>query len=444
MKTKNSPRILIVDDSSANVELLSQMLNTYKISTAFNGKDALAVIRKEMKPDLILLGISMPVMDGFAVISELKADKTTQNIPVIIITGQGETSEEKKAFNLGAADYITKPYHSTAVRERVKNHLELKHYRDQLEEMVEFRTWELEKTIEAYERFVPKALLSFLNKPDIMSINRGDSILGDFTILFSDVRSFASISADFTPEEVVGFINDYLEIVAPLVRKHHGFVVTYIGDAIMAGFPRAVEDAVYCARDMEAALVSFNSKRKNAGKSTIGVGIGINSGPGMLGIIGEDQRLEGSIMSNATNLAARLESLTKMYGVRVVFSEHSLELIRDRKVFEEEFIFRELDRVRVVGRHDAVTIYELLHPELDRDKISSRPQYADALALYRRAEIAAAHQAFQQIATANPRDGCAQFFVERCERMLVRDEFGAVLEVNLLEGFDGITTLQSK
>jgi class 3 adenylate cyclase len=132
------------------------------------------------------------------------------------------------------------------------------------------------------------------------------------SILFSDIRSFTTLSESMMPDENFAFINAYLERMGPVIRDHNGFIDKYIGDAIMALFKNA-DDALRAGLAMLDTLDQFNAGRRAAGQQPIAIGIGINTGSLMLGTIGERHRMDGTVISDAVNLAARVESLTKDY-----------------------------------------------------------------------------------------------------------------------------------
>ena len=149
MNLNAKPRILIVDDTKANILILENLLNEdYDVNSAFNGVDALDIASGAEIPDLILLDIMMPEMDGYEVCRRLKKDIATRDIPVIFVTALTDVDDEARGLSLGAVDYITKPLNPHLVRARVKNQLELKRHRDHLEELVRERTEELEITQE--------------------------------------------------------------------------------------------------------------------------------------------------------------------------------------------------------------------------------------------------------------------------------------------------------
>ena len=143
--------VLIVDDEPANISLLNEVLKTdYRIMVAKDGKRALLVAQSNPPPDLILLDIVMPELDGYEVLKRLKADEDTKNIPIIFVTSKDKDEDETKGLEMGAVDYIHKPFNPAVVKARVKAHLELKQNRDFLEWMLKEKTEELKKMEKEY------------------------------------------------------------------------------------------------------------------------------------------------------------------------------------------------------------------------------------------------------------------------------------------------------
>jgi class 3 adenylate cyclase len=210
----------------------------------------------------------------------------------------------------------------------------------------------LQKTNLSIERFVPHAFLRIVGKPSIVDVELGDNKQETMSILFSDIRSFTTLSESMTPDENFTFINAYLERMGPVIRNHNGFIDKYIGDAIMALFTNA-DDAVRAGLAMLQTLAAFNAERRPVGQPPIGIGIGINSGSLMLGTIGEKQRMEGTVISDAVNLAARVEDLTKTYREPLLISEFTYQQLADPKVYD----IRSVDVVVVKGKTRPVTIY---------------------------------------------------------------------------------------
>ncbi|MBM9578740.1 GAF domain-containing protein [Leptospira sp. 201903070] len=208
---------------------------------------------------------------------------------------------------------------------------------------------------EAYSRFVPKETLALLSKRSILETQLADQTEGLMTIMFSDIRGFTTLSEKMTPSENFRFINDYLGMIAPVIREHHGFIDKFIGDAIMAIFPTRAEDAVEAALAMRKTLRKFNEIRKSQEQEEIDIGIGIHTGHLMLGIIGHENRMECTVIGDSVNLASRIEGLTKQFGCPIVASEVTIASLKDPTQFPHEFI----DEVTVKGKSQAVKIYKI-------------------------------------------------------------------------------------
>jgi class 3 adenylate cyclase len=213
---------------------------------------------------------------------------------------------------------------------------------------------DLRETNLSIERFVPRAFLSMVGKPSILEVELGDNKRQDMSILFSDIRSFTTLSETMTPDENFDFINAYLEHMGPVIRAHNGFIDKYIGDAIMALFTDA-DDALRAGIAMLDTLDRFNAARRAAGRDPIAIGVGINSGSLMLGTIGEKHRMDGTVISDAVNLAARVESLTKEYRRPLLISEFTWRALADPAAYD----IHSVDVVVVKGKTRPVTIYEV-------------------------------------------------------------------------------------
>ncbi len=208
---------------------------------------------------------------------------------------------------------------------------------------------------QSFERFVPKRFLSLLGKESITDVRLGDHVLKDMSVLFTDIRSFTSMSERMTPKENFQFLNAYLQRVDPVVVANNGVVDKYIGDAVMALFENA-DDAVEAAMEMLLKLEEFNVERVGAGEEPIRVGIGINSGELMLGTIGAAGRMEGTVISDAVNLASRIEGLTKQFQTSLLISDDC----RCRLAHPERFTLKKCDKVHVKGKREAITVWEVL------------------------------------------------------------------------------------
>ena len=186
------------------------------------------------------------------------------------------------------------------------------------------------KLTKAYQRFVPKQLLEYLGKDSILDVKLGDQVSINMSILFADIRSFTSISEKMSPEENFKFVNSYLNNIGPLIRKNNGYIDKFMGDGVMALFKTSEKDAIIAAIEMHKSLNSYNQKSSINGQDPIKIGIGINTGKMMLGTLGESNRMEGSVISDAVNIASRLESLTKVYKSDILISEDTKKKIKQK------------------------------------------------------------------------------------------------------------------
>jgi class 3 adenylate cyclase len=271
---------------------------------------------------------------------------------------------------------------------------------------------DLKDTNLSIERFVPRAFLSIVGKPSIVDVELGDNKLEHMTILFSDIRNFTTLSEKMTPDENFAFINTYLEHMGPVIRNHHGFIDKYIGDAIMALFTNA-DDALRASLAMLETLVAFNARRRSAGLEPIAIGIGLNTGSLMLGTIGEKHRMDGTVISDAVNLASRVESLTKEYRVGLLISQYTYEHLADPAAYD----IRPIDVVVVKGKTQPVTIYEVFEndpPAIRTAKGQTRNlllQGVDALA---HRDTTAARRFFEECLAVAPGDPAAANLLKTC------------------------------
>ena len=287
---------------------------------------------------------------------------------------------------------------------------------------------------EANSRFVPDQFLEFLGKDSIEDIKLGDQVQKEMTILFSDIRSFTSISEEMTPKENFDFLNKYLGCMEPVIRTNHGFIDKYIGDSIMALFSDNVENAINAAINIRQKLTEFNAEMRKNGKSEIDNGIGIHTGNLMLGVIGGEGRIDGTVISDAVNLSSRLEGLTKIYGAPIIISEDAFIRISD----PGKYNYRFLDLVKVKGKKIAVYIFEILDGDVSESnnlKIETKSVFSEAIQFYKNKNFEKSLELFEDVFKINKNDKAAALYIKRCEYF--RDN-------GIPESWDGIEVIDEK
>jgi len=276
---------------------------------------------------------------------------------------------------------------------------------------------QMERLLAAYGRFVPHSFLEFLKKDSIIELKLGDYMQQEMTVLFSDIRSFTTLSESMTPKQNFDFINAFLRRVGPVIRNCGGVIDKYIGDAVMALFPNSPADAINAAIQMQLKVSEYNQQRVAEGFTAIAIGVGLHTGNLILGTVGELERMNSTVIADAVNLASRLEGVTKHYGVGIVISEESLSQLPQ----PIQFSIRFLDKIQVKGKKDPVTIYEVFDADdkaLRAFKTAILPQWQQAVNLYFARQFSAALPLFQAILLQNEQDMPTQLYLERLEQFI--------------------------
>ena len=271
---------------------------------------------------------------------------------------------------------------------------------------------ELELT-DAYGRFVPHQFLNLLGYESIIDVNLGDQVQEEMSVLFADIRDFTTLSETMSPQENFNFINAYLSRMEPAITSNNGFIDKYIGDAIMALFSDCADDAVKSGIAMLNILTDYNEHRQKIGYIPIQIGIGINSGSLMLGTVGGQSRMDSTVISDAVNLASRIEGLTKDYGVPLLISQETLERLRN----PADYAIRIVDKVQVKGKSQYVIVYEVFDadpPGILAAKLANLPTYTEAMLLCDRKEFREAGKLFEECLRTNPSDRVARIYLKRC------------------------------
>jgi len=267
---------------------------------------------------------------------------------------------------------------------------------------------------QAYERFVPHEFLQFLERDSILDVQLGDQVLKRMTVMFADIRAFTALSERLSPKENFDFLNTYLKRVGPVIRQHCGFIDKYIGDAVMALFPQSADDALTAAIALQQTVTDYNMERQLQGLPFIRIGVGLHTGNLMLGTVGEEERMESTVISDSVNLANRVEGLTKLYGNYITLTGDTLgDLVNPVR-----YQYRFLDRVRVRGRKNPVEIYDVFDGDDEQQrrlKAATRVTFEQGVCLYYGEQFHDAERVFQEVLQQNPHDQAAQLYIQRCQ-----------------------------
>lgn len=269
-------------------------------------------------------------------------------------------------------------------------------------------------------KFVPNEFIKALGHDKITQVALGDSVERKVTVLFSDIRDYTSLSEMMTPEETFQFVNSFNGRMGPIILKNNGFVNQYLGDGIMAIFPFSAQDALATAIEMQAELKQYNKGRLKKGREKIRIGIGLHTGHLIMGITGDDQRLDATTISDTVNTASRIETLTKKYSVNILISEDTLHDIGLPQIEQQVINIRYLGKAKVKGKQQPIKVFECFNN--DAQKVRKLKQ--DTIHLFDQAieqwQDKHYHQAIQQlneVLAYNPDDLPANTLVEEIHHL---------------------------
>jgi two-component system sensor histidine kinase ChiS len=335
----------------------------------------------------------------------MRASHPHGTLPIVMLTAKSRPEDVVLGMRAGASDYLAKPFHREELLQRLDVHMQSV------------------RTARAFRRFVPGAFLKLLGVDRFEALGAGVGQRHNLTVLFTDIRDFTTRSEKLGPEGIFRFINACLERFEPVVRANGGFVDKFIGDAVMAIFPGDPLDAVRAADGLMGEVRDFNAARPGA-PMPLAIGIGIHQGPVILGTVGDAERMDVTVIGDAVNVAARLESLTKAFGTAALVSEDALGSVRDG--------VRRVGAVRVKGRREAVELFEVLAccgtDEERLQKAASDERFQRGLRAFVQGDIARAREHFELASAASPLDVLATLYLARAV---------SLEQTGLPEGFAG-------
>ncbi len=344
----DAPAILVADDRRDNVELVCGLLEMegYTAIKAFNGGEALEKIRLHL-PDLVILDLDMPVLNGYEVCARMKADQTTANIPVLMLTAWANPAQQVVGLQLGVEDYIAKPFDYQELLGRIKTRLRTKQEADELRAA--------QKTIrETFARYVsPKVVERLLADPNQVRLGGTQHTI---TILFADLRGYTSLAEALPPDQLLDVLNGYLTVAAEAVLVHEGTISRYAGDLIMSIFNAPLPQPDHALRGARAAL----KLREEMESHCAGLpdhlrkefGVGLVTGEAVVGNIGAREWLNYTAIGDSVNLAQRLEEIAR--GGEILIDKDTCQALGGAARVESRGI------THLRGRSEPVEVYALL------------------------------------------------------------------------------------
>jgi class 3 adenylate cyclase/CheY-like chemotaxis protein len=333
--------VLIVDDDPINRALLTRNLehDGHRATAVDNGFAAFAAMRAE-PPDVVLLDIEMPGLDGIEVLERIKADAALRHIPVIMISAVEDTDRIVRCIEAGAEDFLPKPFDPVILRARIGAGLNRKRLLD----------IEQERVRSVFTRFMPEQIAA-----EMLAQSDGEPAIRAVrlwaTVMFVDLRGFTSLAETLPVEQVVAVLGRYQATMGDAVLDHGGTLVDFLGDGLMAVFGAPVESidhadrAVAAARDIAGRrLEDFNGwvRAQGIGEG-FGMGIGLNSGRVMSGTLGSERRFDYAVIGDTVNTASRIEQLTKETGHLILVADQTRTNMTgptDGLAFVDEFEIR--------------------------------------------------------------------------------------------------------
>lgn len=420
-------RIVRVGGSAADNQILESLLRGAGQSSlrVANTTEALTAIAAR-DVDLLLLDLIAPSNDVFTLLRAAQpANGRTSRVPVIVTAPSTANDRVQACLQRGAEDYITTPFdvaNALILTRRVELCLQRKHLREFTIRLHAAKPDEgalVELYSSAANKFVPREFIDHLGRRSLTDVRLGDHVQSKMAVFFSDIRDFTRLSETMTPRENFEFLNSYLRRATPIIRANHGFIDKYIGDAIMALFPREPVDALRAGVALQKELVVYNVGRKKAGYEPIRIGIGLHGGDLILGTIGEEERMQTTVIADAVNVAARIEGLTKVFGVSLLVGRSIVDKLPEAHGFH----LRHLGAVKAKGKTRSVEIYECFDtdPEdLREHKLRTGQLFASAIGEYHEGLFISAQPKFNRIAQMHPDDSVAAHYRDSCSLAVLK------------------------
>lgn len=410
--------ILVVDDEPVNLKVLKNHLERegYLVTLAHDGQEALQLLENGTHFHLVLLDVMMPRTPGYEVCQKIRERYLLTELPVIMVTAKNQINDLVEGLGIGANDYIVKPFSKDELLARVKTQLD---------------NYDIHV---ATNRFVPHEFIHSLGRKSIMDLHRGDMVEQHTHVMFSDIRDYTTLAEDMTPRENFQFVNALAGKIGPIVKSNHGIINQYLGDTIMMLFMQKADHGMQAGIDILKLIRLYNQEREMKSRKPIRVGIGLHSGPLMMGIIGDSLRTDAAVISDTVNTASRMEGLTKHFNVNFILSGDTLMKLDDR----ERFNLRYLGKVQAKGKNQPIEVYECFDgdsPEQIALKKASLHLFHAGMEAYFNKDMILARNNFDKVYLANPADSTTFGFLHKLH---------GYIHAGVPEGWTGVEVMTSK
>ena len=341
-------KVLVAEDNPDMRQLAQHIIMTLGLDviTSHDGPSTVAVTRAQL-PDLIVLDVDMPGMDGFDVCAELKSSPDTAQIPILMVTAKSDVENRVRGLEVGADDYLGKPYNPRELIARVETRLRAKSEADTLRQ----KQMILRQT---FERFVHTSVVEqLLDNPQQVQLG---GKLQEVTVFFADLEGFTAMSEHIDPQTLLSILNGYHDLIVSVILQNNGTIDKFLGDGVMALFNTPLPQknhalyAVQTAIVIRAALAEFHSHLPP--EHRMDINFGIHTGPAVVGNVGTDRIMDFTAVGDTVNLASRLQGLSRHR--QILISSATYEQAKDF------VIVKPIGEIHVKNRSEAVTAYEVL------------------------------------------------------------------------------------
>lgn len=271
----------------------------------------------------------------------------------------------------------------------------------------------IRKTNQEYLKFIPKQFLKFLAKKNVLDLQLGNKIKKEVTTLFCDIRNSTVTSSTLSLEENFNFINSYLNLISPIIRKNNGYIDKYLGDGVLAIFTKP-ESAIECAHQIDREIKIKNASKKRIAE--VEIGIAIHTGDVVFGVVGDEERKALTVVSDSVNLAGKMQEINKLFSSTILFSKKTLDNFQNY-----ELDYRYIGTLEFKDKNQIVPLFESLYTYQKKKKeqiMSCKNTFEEAVRAFDRKDYEVAKESFEKVISACKSDEISKIYIELCEKSI--------------------------